>query len=302
MNIYTSAASLIGHTPLLEITHSPARILAKLEFCNPGGSVKDRAALSMVQDAESRGLLAPGSTIIEPTSGNTGIGLCAIAAQRGYRCIIVMPENMSRERQLLMKAYGADVVLSPQSQGMSGAIALAQELANTTPNAYIPRQFDNPANPAAHYQSTGPEIWTDTDGTVDIFIAGAGTGGTVTGVSRYLKAQNPRVQIIAVEPAGSPVLSGGKAGPHGLQGIGAGFVPRVLDTTIIDEVLPVREVDAYAAARSMAREQGLLVGISSGAALHAAKLVANRRENLGKTIVTLLPDSGERYLSTDLFD
>ncbi len=302
MKIYTSVTDLIGSTPLLELQREPARILAKLESRNPGGSVKDRVALSMIQDAESRGLLTPGSTIIEPTSGNTGIGLCAIAAQRGYRCIIVMPENMSRERQLLMKAYGAEVILSPREKGMSGAIQLARHLAETTEKAFIPGQFDNPANPKAHYETTGPEIWADTDGCVDIFVAGAGTGGTVTGVGRYLKEQNPRVKIIAAEPAKSAVLSGGKAGPHGLQGIGAGFVPKVLDRTVIDEILQVSEEEAYATAREMGKQKGILVGISSGAALHAARLLASRPENRGKTIVVLFPDSGERYLSTPLYN
>ncbi len=302
MKIYTAATELIGHTPLLQIAREPARILAKLEFYNPGGSVKDRVALAMVLDAERRGLLIPGSTIIEPTSGNTGIGLCAIAAQRGYRCCIVMPENMSRERQLLMKAYGAEVVLSPRETGMSGAIALAEKLAAGLEKAFIPGQFDNPANPQAHYDTTGPEIWADTGGKVDVFVAGAGTGGTVTGVGRYLKEKDPTVQIVAVEPAGSPVLSGGKAGPHGLQGIGAGFVPGILDRSVIDEVMPVTEEDAYTAARQMGREQGVLVGISSGAAIHAARALARRPENRGKTIVALLPDSGERYLSTGLYE
>ncbi len=302
MKIYTAATELIGHTPLLQIGEEPARILAKLECCNPGGSVKDRVALAMVLDAEEKGLLGPGSTIIEPTSGNTGIGLCAIAAQRGYRCCIVMPENMSRERQLLMKAYGAEVVLSPKETGMSGAIALAKELADKTEKAFIPGQFDNPANPQAHVDTTGPEIWADTDGKVDIFVAGAGTGGTVTGVGQYLKEQNRLVQIVAVEPAGSQVLSGGSAGPLGLQGIGAGFVPAILDKTVIDEVVTVTEAEAYAAAREMGREQGVLVGISSGAAVHAAQILAARPENAGKTIVALLPDSGERYLSTELYE
>ncbi len=302
MNIYTAATELISHTPMLQIARSPARILAKLECFNPGGSVKDRVALAMILDGEERGLLTPGSTIIEPTSGNTGIGLCAIAAQRGYRCCIVMPENMSRERQLLMKAYGAEVVLSPRESGMTGAIALARELAEKIPNSFIPGQFDNPANPEAHEKTTGPEIWSDTDGHVDIFVAGAGTGGTVTGVGRYLKSQNPNIQIVAVEPSGSPVLSGGQAGPHGLQGIGAGFVPSILDQQVIDRVIPVREEDAYAAARKMGREQGVLVGISSGAALHAAEILAQQPENAGKTIVALLPDSGERYLSTGLYE
>ncbi len=302
MNIYTAATELISHTPMLQIARSPARILAKLECFNPGGSVKDRVALAMILDGEERRLLTPGSTIIEPTSGNTGIGLCAIAAQRGYRCCIVMPENMSRERQLLMKAYGAEVVLSPRESGMTGAIALARELAEKIPNSFIPGQFDNPANPEAHEKTTGPEIWSDTDGHVDIFVAGAGTGGTVTGVGRYLKSQNPNIQIVAVEPSGSPVLSGGQAGPHGLQGIGAGFVPSILDQQVIDRVIPVREEDAYAAARKMGREQGVLVGISSGAALHAAEILAQQPENAGKTIVALLPDSGERYLSTGLYE
>ncbi len=301
MKIYTSVTELIGHTPLVEIAAEPARILAKLESRNPGGSVKDRVALSMIQDAEDRGILTPGSTIIEPTSGNTGIGLCAIAAQRGYRCIIVMPENMSLERQLLMKAYGAEVILSPKEKGMSGAIALAQHLAESTGNAFIPGQFKNPANPQAHYKTTGPEIWADTDGCVDIFVAGAGTGGTVTGVGHYLKEQNPQVKIIAAEPTKSAVLSGGKAGPHGLQGIGAGFVPEILDRTVIDEILQISEDEAYATAREIAREKGILVGISSGAALHAARIAASRPENQGKTIVVLFPDSGERYLSTDLY-
>ncbi len=302
MKIYTTAADLIGHTPLVEIAHSPARILAKLEFFNPGGSVKDRVALAMVLDAEERGLLTPGSTIIEPTSGNTGVGLCAVAAQRGYRCCIVMPENMSRERKLLMNAYGAEVILTPKEDGMGGAIALAQELAAKTEKAFLPGQFDNPANPAAHEKTTGPEIWSDTDGKVDIFVAGAGTGGTLTGVGRFLKARNPNVQIVAVEPAGSPVLSGGKAGPHGLQGIGAGFVPTILDQRVIDRVIPVTESDALAAARQMGRTKGLLVGISSGAALHGAGILAEQPENAGKTIVVLLPDSGERYLSTGLYE
>ncbi len=296
--IVSSAYELIGRTPLLRMGPN---LLAKLEFCNPGGSVKDRVALAMIESAENRGLLTPGSTVIEPTSGNTGIGLCAIAAQKGYDCIIVMPENMSRERQLLMKAYGAKVVLSPAAEGMSGAIRMAEKLARTTENAYIPGQFDNPANPQAHFDTTGPEIWQDTQGRVDIFVAGAGTGGTVTGVGRYLKTQNPNIQVVAVEPAGSPVLSGGKAGPHGLQGIGAGFVPSVLDRAIIDQIFPVTEKDAYAAARQAGREQGILIGISSGAALYAAQQVANRPENQGKTVVVLLPDSGERYLSTGLF-
>ena len=303
--IYTSAQQLIGHTPLVELGRIMknedlnARLLAKLEMRNPAGSVKDRVALAMLDDAEAKGLLGPGSVIIEPTSGNTGIGLCAIAALRGYRCIIVMPAGMSRERQLLMAAYGAEVVLSPAGEGMTGAIALAQELAKQHPGSFIPGQFVNPANPAAHEASTGPEIWADTDGEVDIFVAGVGTGGTITGVGEYLKKQNPNVQIIAVEPAKSPLLSGGQAGPHGLQGIGANFVPKVLNTAIYDRVIPVTEEQAYAAARKMGKTEGILVGISSGAALHAAMEVA--KENPGKTIVVLLPDTGDRYLSTDLF-
>ncbi len=296
--IVQSAYELIGHTPLLRMGPN---LLAKLEFCNPGGSVKDRVALAMLEDAESRGLLTPGSTVIEPTSGNTGIGLCAVAAQKGYRCIIVMPENMSRERQMLMKAYGATVVLSPAKEGMAGAIRMARELAEHTENAFIPSQFDNSANPAAHFDTTGPEIWQGAQGKVDIFVAGVGTGGTVTGVGQYLKAQNPQIQVVAVEPAGSPVLSGGCAGPHGLQGIGAGFVSSVLDRSVIDEIVPVTEEDAYTAARQTGREQGILIGISSGAALHVARQVASRPENREKTVVVLLPDSGERYLSTDLF-
>ncbi len=302
MKIYTNMTQLIGSTPLMEFWKNGVKVLGKLEFQNPSGSVKDRVALSMIEDAEKRGLLTPGSTIIEPTSGNTGIGLCAIAAARGYKCIIVMPENMSCERQFLMKAYGATVVLSPKAEGMTGAIRLAESLAKGTQNAFIPGQFVNPANPMAHESATGPEIWADTAGTVDIFVAGAGTGGTVTGVGRYLKAQKPEVQIVAVEPAGSPVLSGGQAGPHGLQGIGAGFVPEVLDRAVIDGVLCVTEEQACAAARYAAAHQGVLVGISSGAALHAAFEIASRPENHGKTVVALLPDSGERYLSTGLFD
>ncbi len=296
--IVTEVCQLIGHTPLLQVGPN---LLAKLEFCNPTGSVKDRATLAMIRDAERRGLLTPASTIIEPTSGNTGIGLCAIAAQRGYRCVIVMPENMSRERQMLMTAYGATVLLSPAQEGMTGAIRMARELAEKTENAFIPGQFDNPANPQAHFDTTGPEIWQDTQGKVDIFVAGVGTGGTVTGVGQYLKAQNPHIQVIAVEPAGSPVLSGGKAGPHGLQGIGAGFVPSILDRSVIDRVVPVTEEEAYTAARQAGRELGILVGISSGAALHVARQVATQPKNQEKTIVVLLPDSGQRYLSTDLF-
>ena len=305
--IYTSAEQLIGRTPLLELTHIEAaeglqaRVLAKLEAFNPGGSVKDRVARAMLDEAEAAGKLKPGSVIIEPTSGNTGIGLAMMAAARGYRAVIVMPETMSIERRLLLKAYGAELVLTPGSQGMQGAIDKAEELAAQTPGSFVAGQFVNPANPAAHEATTGPEIWQDTDGQVDIFVAGAGTGGTVTGVGRYLKAQNPAVQVVAVEPAGSPVLGGGKAGPHGLQGIGAGFVPAVLDTTVYDEVLPVTEADAYAAGRLLGRKEGVLAGISSGAALWVALQVAKRPQNAGKTIVVLLPDTGDRYLSTPLF-
>ena len=302
--IYKSTQALIGHTPLLAITHMQAQatILAKLECCNPAGSVKDRAAKAMIEDAEARGLLKEGSVIIEPTSGNTGIGLCAIAAIKGYRCIIVMPDTMSAERQLLMKAYGAEVVLSPGAEGMSGAIAIAHQLAKDCPGSFIPDQFCNPANAKAHFDTTGPEIWEDTDGKVDIFVAGIGTGGTITGTGQFLKTQNPNIQIVGVEPAFSPVLSGGKAGKHGIQGIGAGFVPEILEKSILDEILRVTDADAFAAAREMAKKAGILVGISSGAALHAASLLASRPENAGKTIVALLPDSGERYLSTGLFD
>lgn len=305
--IYTSAEQLIGRTPLLELTHIEAaaglqaRVLAKLESFNPGGSVKDRVAKAMLDEAEAAGKLKPGSVIIEPTSGNTGIGLAMMAAARGYRAVIVMPETMSIERRLLLKAYGAELVLTPGSQGMQGAIDKAEELAAQTPGSFVAGQFVNPANPAAHEATTGPEIWQDTDGQVDIFVAGAGTGGTVTGVGRYLKAQNPAVQVVAVEPAGSPVLGGGKAGPHGLQGIGAGFVPAVLDTTVYDEVLPVTEADAYAAGRLLGRKEGVLAGISSGAALWAALQLAKRPQSAGKTIVVLLPDTGDRYLSTPLF-
>lgn len=305
--IYTSVEQLIGRTPLLELTHIEAaeglqaRVLAKLESFNPGGSVKDRVAKAMLDEAEAAGKLKPGAVIIEPTSGNTGIGLAMMAAARGYRAVIVMPETMSIERRLLLKAYGAELVLTEGSKGMAGAIDKAEELAAQTPGSFVAGQFVNPANPAAHEATTGPEIWQDTDGQVDIFVAGAGTGGTVTGVGRYLKAQNPAVQVVAVEPAGSPVLGGGKAGPHGLQGIGAGFVPAVLDTTVYDEVLPVTEADAYAAGRLLGRKEGVLAGISSGAALWAALQVAKRPQNAGKTIVVLLPDTGDRYLSTPLF-
>jgi len=305
--IYQSADQLIGHTPLLELTHIEAadglkaRILAKLEYLNPAGSVKDRIAKAMIDDAEARGLLKPGATIIEPTSGNTGIGLCAVAAARGYRAVIVMPETMSVERRQMMKAYGAEIVLTDGSKGMKGAIEKADALAKEIENSFIPAQFDNPANPAAHVASTGPEIWEDTDGRVDIFVAGVGTGGTITGVGRYLKSVNPAVRIVAVEPASSPVLSAGTAGAHKIQGIGAGFVPKVLDTGIYDEVIPVTNEDAFAAGRRIARTEGVLVGISSGAALCAALQLAAREENAGKTIVVLLPDTGDRYLSTEMF-
>ena len=303
--IYGSAAEMIGGTPLLELKNLGkglnARLLAKLECFNPGGSAKDRVALAMILDAEKSGKLTTGSVIIEPTSGNTGIGLAAVASSRGYRCIIVMPDSMSMERQILMTAFGAELVLTPGKEGMSGAIAKAEELAATIEHSYIPDQFNNPANSAAHYATTGPEIWADTDGQVDIFVAGVGTGGTITGVGRYLKERNPNIKVIAVEPAGSPLLSGGKAGPHGLQGIGANFIPGVLDTTIYDEVIPVTEEDAYTAGRALGRKEGVLVGISSGAALHASMMLASRPENAGKTIVALLPDTGDRYLSTEMF-
>ena len=305
--IYTSAHQLIGQTPLLELTHMEqtqqlrARVLAKLEYFNPAGSAKDRVALCMIRDAEERGVLKAGSTIIEPTSGNTGIGLACVAAARGYRTIIVMPDSMSRERQLLMAAYGAELVLTPGSLGMRGAIARAEELAKEIPGSFIPDQFGNPANAAAHYRTTGPEIWEDTDGNVDIFVAGVGTGGTITGVGRFLKEKNPAVQVVAVEPADSPLLSGGKAGPHALQGIGANFIPAVLDTAIYDRVIPVTTAEAYQAARLLGKTEGVLVGISSGAALHAAMELAKEPENAGKTIVVLLPDTGDRYLSTGLF-
>ncbi len=306
-NIFTSTEQLIGHTPLLKLNRFasqplPATILAKLEQYNIGGSVKDRVAKAMLDDAERKGLLKPDTIIIEPTSGNTGIGLCAVAAARGYRCKIVMPESMSIERRRIMAAYGAEIILSPASKGMAGAIAMAEKLAKENPNSLIPGQFVNPANPAAHIATTAPEIWEDTDGNVDIFVAGAGTGGTITGVGRFLKEKNPNIQIVAVEPKNSPVLSGGKAGKHGLQGIGAGFVPEILDTSIIDEIFPVSEEDAYAMSRRMGTAEGLLVGISSGAALYAAYQLALREENQGKTLVVLLPDSGERYLSTDLYE
>ena len=301
--IYTSAEELIGKTPLLQLKSAglEARILAKLECFNPGGSAKDRAAVAMLNDAEARGILKPGAVIIEPTSGNTGIGLALVASLRGYRAIIVMPDSMSLERRRLMAAYGAQVVLTPGSQGMTGAISKAEELAAEIPNSFIPGQFVNPANADAHFNTTGPEIWEDTEGQVDIFVAGVGTGGTVTGVGRYLKSRNPNVKIVAVEPADSPLLSRGVAGSHGIQGIGANFVPEVLDRSLIDEVLPVKTGDAYAAARDFGKTEGVLVGISSGAALWAAGELARMPENKGKTIVALLPDSGERYLSTALF-
>ena len=306
-HIYTSAHQLIGHTPLLELTHIEeklglkAKILAKLELFNPAGSVKDRVALTMIEDAEASGALKPDSVIIEPTSGNTGIGLAAVAAARGYRMIVVMPDSMSMERRLLMTAYGAELVLTPGAKGMAGAIAKADELAAEIPNSFIPGQFVNPSNPKAHRETTGPEIYDDTDGNVDIFVAGVGTGGTITGVGEYLKSRNPAVQVVAVEPSDSPVLSGGNPGPHKLQGIGAGFVPEVLNTQVYDEVFPVTSEEAYAGGRLMGRSEGVLVGISSGAALHAAIQVAKRPENEGKTIVVLLPDTGDRYLSTPMF-
>ena len=305
--IYTSADQLIGHTPLLELTHIEAaegleaKVLGKLEYLNPAGSVKDRVAKAMIDDAEAKGVLKPGSVIIEPTSGNTGIGLASVAAARGYRIIIVMPETMSVERRQLMKAYGAELVLTDGAKGMKGAIAKADELAKEIPNAFVPGQFVNPANPAAHKATTGPEIWEDTDGKVDIFVAGVGTGGTVTGVGDYLKSQNPNVKVVAVEPATSPVLSKGVAGAHKIQGIGAGFVPDVLDTRIYDEVIPVANEDAFTTGKLVGHKEGVLVGISSGAAVWAAIELAKRPENAGKTIVALLPDTGDRYLSTPLF-
>ena len=305
--IYTSADQLIGGTPLLEITNTEkalglkATVLAKLEYLNPAGSVKDRIAKRMIDDAEASGALKPGSVIIEPTSGNTGIGLASVAAARGYRAIIVMPETMSVERRQLMKAYGAELVLTEGAKGMKGAIAKAEELSKEIENSFIPAQFDNPANPKAHFDTTGPEIYEDTDGEVDIFVAGVGTGGTVTGVGQYLKSQNPDVKVVAVEPASSPVLSKGTAGSHKIQGIGAGFVPDVLDTAVYDEVIAVSNEDAFAAGKDFGRKEGVLVGISSGAALFAGIQLAQRPENEGKTIVVLLPDTGDRYLSTPLF-
>ena len=305
--IYTSVDQLIGKTPLLELTHLEqseglqARVLAKLEYLNPAGSAKDRVALAMIDDAEAKGLLTKESVIIEPTSGNTGIGLASVGAARGYRVIIVMPETMSLERRQLMKAYGAELVLTDGTAGMKGAIAKAEELAKEIPHAFIPDQFGNPANAAAHRETTGPEIWEDTDGTVDLFVAGVGTGGTITGVGEYLKAKNPEIRIVAVEPASSPVLSRGISGPHKIQGIGAGFVPKVLNTKIYDEIFRASAEDAFAAAKLLARKEGISVGISSGAALHGAIALARRPENRGKVIVALLPDSGDRYYSTPLF-
>lgn len=307
MRVYRKITDLIGGTPLLELTNYEkanelnAKIYAKLEYFNPAGSVKDRIAKAMLDDAEEKGLLKPGAVIIEPTSGNTGIGLASVAASRGYKVILTMPETMSVERRNLLKAYGAELVLTEGAKGMPGAIAKAKELAEQTPNSYIPSQFTNPANPAVHLKTTGPEIWADTDGKVDIFVAGVGTGGTLSGVGAYLKSQNPNVKVVAVEPATSPVLSGGKAGPHKIQGIGAGFVPDTLNTDIYDEILPVQNEDAFAAGRALARSEGVLVGISSGAAVFAAAQLAKRPENAGKVIVALLPDTGERYLSTPMF-
>lgn len=307
MRVYRKITDLIGGTPLLELTNYEkanelnAKIYAKLEYFNPAGSVKDRIAKAMLDDAEEKGLLKPGAVIIEPTSGNTGIGLASVAASRGYKVILTMPETMSVERRNLLKAYGAELVLTEGAKGMPGAIAKAKELAEQTPNSYIPSQFTNPANPAVHLKTTGPEIWADTDGKVDIFVAGVGTGGTLSGVGAYLKSQNPNVKVVAVEPATSPVLSGGKAGPHKIQGIGAGFVPDTLNTDIYDEILPVQNEDAVATGRALARSEGVLVGISSGAAVFAAAQLAKRPENAGKVIVALLPDTGERYLSTPMF-
>lgn len=307
MRVYRKITDLIGGTPLLELTNYEkanelnAKIYAKLEYFNPAGSVKDRIAKAMLDDAEEKGLLKPGAVIIEPTSGNTGIGLASVAASRGYKVILTMPETMSVERRNLLKAYGAELVLTEGAKGMPGAIAKAKELAEQTPNSYIPSQFTNPANPAVHLKTTGPEIWADTDGKVDIFVTGVGTGGTLSGVGAYLKSQNPNVKVVAVEPATSPVLSGGKAGPHKIQGIDAGFVPDTLNTDIYDEILPVQNEDAFATGRALARSEGVLVGISSGAAVFAAAQLAKRPENAGKVIVALLPDTGERYLSTPMF-
>lgn len=307
MNTYKRFTDLIGHTPLLELARLEqqngvqATILAKLEYFNPAGSVKDRIAHAMIEDAETRGVLKPGAVIIEPTSGNTGIGLAAVAAAKGYKIILTMPETMSVERRNLLKAYGAQIVLTDGAKGMTGAIDKANELASQTPNSFIPGQFSNPANPAVHFTTTGPEIWSDTDGHIDIFVAGVGTGGTLSGVGKYLKTQNPKVKIVAVEPAGSSVLSKGAPGPHKIQGLGAGFVPDTLDIHIYDEIIPVEDDDAFATGRAIARAEGILVGISSGAAVWAALELAKRPENKGKTIVALLPDTGERYLSTPMF-
>ena len=306
-NIYPTMQQLIGRTPLLRAHNLErelglnAQLLLKLECFNPAGSAKDRVALGMVLDAEKAGILKPGATIIEPTSGNTGIGLCSVAAARGYRCIIVMPDSMSRERILIMEALGAEVVLTPGAEGMTAAIARAEELAAWIPGSWIAGQFSNPANPQAHYDTTGPEIWADTEGKVDIFVAGIGTGGTITGTGRYLKEKKPNMLIVGVEPADSPLITGGTSGPHGIQGIGANFIPEILDLSVVDEVIPVATEDAYAAGRRMGREEGILAGISSGAALHAALLLAKRPENAGKTIAVLLPDSGERYLTTEMY-
>lgn len=308
MAIYHSNAELIGNTPLLEALNFQkeaeleAQLFVKLEYFNPGGSSKDRVALSLIRDAEEKGLLKAGGTIIEPTSGNTGIGLAAVAVPLGYRVIIVMPDSMSRERRVLMTAYGAELVLTPGAEGMKGAVAKAEALAEEIPGSFVPGQFENPANALAHYRTTGPEIWADTEGRVDIFVAGVGTGGTITGVGRYLKEQNPGVKIIAVEPASSPLLSKGFAGPHGLQGIGANFIPEVLDRSVYDEILTVTEEEAYTAVRRLGKTEGLLCGISSGAALYAAEIMARREENKGKRIVAFLPDTGDRYLSTPLFE
>ena len=306
-HIYTSVAQLIGKTPLLALNNIAkhdglnSAVLAKLEGCNPAGSAKDRVALSMILDAEEKGILKPGSVIIEPTSGNTGIGLCSVAAARGYKCIIVMPDSMSMERRLLMTAFGGELVLTPGAGGMSAAIARAEELAKEIPGSWIAGQFVNPANPKAHYLTTGPEIWEDTDGNVDIFVAGIGTGGTITGTARYLKEKNPNVKIVGVEPADSPLITEGKAGPHGIQGIGANFIPEILDTGLLDEVFTVTTEEAYAAGRRLGTEEGILAGISAGAALHTALELAKKEEHAGKTIVALLPDSGERYLTTPMY-
>ena len=305
--IYRSVTQLIGKTPLLELTnieksdHLYARVLAKIEGFNPAGSAKDRVALNMILTAEEKGLLTPGATIIEPTSGNTGIGLCAVAAARGYKCVIVMPDSMSMERRLLMTAFGGELVLTPGAEGMSGCIAKAEELKRSIPGSIIAGQFTNPANPEAHYKTTGPEIWEDTEGNVDIFVAGIGTGGTITGTGRYLREKNPRVRVIGAEPADSPLITKGVSGPHGIQGIGANFIPEILDLTVVDEVVTVTTEDSYAAGRRMGREEGILCGISSGCALHVALELAKKEENSGKTIVVLLPDSGERYLTTPMY-